>query len=42
MIVFLGPSLSHYNLRLTERAKMTESGAKHSYAQEHRLCIISL
>ena len=40
MIVFLGPSQSHYNLRLTKRAKMT--GAKHSYAQEHKLCIISL
>ena len=29
MIVFLGPSLSHYNLRLTERAKMTLSRAQY-------------
>ena len=28
MIVFLGPSQSHYNLRLTERAKMTLSRAQ--------------
>ena len=28
MIVFLGPSLSHYSLRLTERAKMTLSRAR--------------
>ena len=29
MIVFLGPSQSHYNLRLTERAKMTLSRAQY-------------
>ena len=28
MIVFLGPSQWHYNLRLTERAKMTLSRAQ--------------
>ena len=28
MTVFLGPSLSHYNLRLTKRAKMTLSRAR--------------
>ena len=28
MIVFLGPSQSHYNLRLTKRAKMTMSRAQ--------------
>ena len=28
MTVFLGPSLSHYSLRLTERAKMTLSRAR--------------
>ena len=28
MTVFLGPSLSHYSLRLTERAKMTLSRAQ--------------
>ena len=28
MIMFLGPSQSHYNIRLTERAKMTLSRAQ--------------
>ena len=38
MNIFWALLRAHFNPRLTARAKMSESGPKHIYAQEHKLC----